>query len=568
MRVERTASWWNIAAVVLLVLIVALGVGIRLKEPLSSPALGAEDPFTHIVFTNEALERGWFGDSWYLGTGLYPPGLHAFAGILATLSGVDLYDFARFAPIGFAALAIVGIYVLAARLGGPAAGLTAALLTAVMPEHAFRTELFFPTALDVALVPAFLLAVYASFASREPDQRWATCALAAGMGVALAFLHPWLVPLFAAPALAFVALRALRLGLPARETARSLVPPALAATTSVAFAMSSRWDKSDTGFADFFRHLGPLGVLADVSLPAPLLFVALGLVFAAAAAAGIALTALLASARGRTPRALRVGAAAAIAGVLIVLALALARAPPRDVDYRNMLGALACILALAGVVAALVWPSALGDLGLAIAVPLFPLTAIDLFDSPFWPSRTVVYLSIGVTLLAAAAVAALAERATWLARTPRRRAVVAPVAGLACVLLVAGAVAAQPPKTYSWYRLYDDHEFAAFQDLAARLDAEPDARVVVHGWQPALMIKALSDPPQARYAPGFFKDGAERQRVLDEEWSPKYVLVDKYLIEKQEEGKADLSFLSSGSYRLVDEASGGSYRLYAWEGSS
>lgn len=560
----------GLLALAALAVIVAVGVHLRLQDPLSTRIIGAEDPYSHVVFTKESLEKGAFGDSFHLGTTMYPPGLHALLGPLVTLSGIDFHEFARFVPVVLGALAIVGVYVLAARLAGHAAGLAAALVTAVMPEHVFRTNLLFPTALDLALLPAFLLAFILAYEAARDEGRllprkartWAAMAFFAVLAVPLAFTHPWVVPLFLAPAAAFVTLRSLRETLDARAAARGVAVPAALAVGATAFAMAFRWDESDTGFADFFAHLPVLDVLATLDLPGPVLFLALLAALGLCAAGAVLLVGLVARLRGRLPSAARLGLAAALAAALVGAAWWMgARELPPDVSYVAMLGWVAILLALAGVVVAVLRPTPLGDLALSISVLLFPLTAVNVFDSPFWPQRTVAYLCLGVALLAGVFVQALHDGAYTLLSIRRRpHRLLGPAVLAGTVLLLAGTVAAAPASTYEWYRLYDDEHFDAFHHTVGLLAEDPEARVVVHGWQPALLVKALGDPDQVWYSPDFFKSKAERDEVLDGIHGPAYVLVDKYLLKEAAKGKYDLSFLQGK--KPVHASDDGKFRLY------
>lgn len=549
-----------------LIAILALGVNLRLKEPLSSPALGAEDPYTHVVFTKEALERGWFGDSWYLGTQMYPPGLHALTGILAPLSGLHIYDFARFAPVAFGALAILGTFLLASRLGGPSAGLAAALITAVMPEHIFRTNLFFPTALDLALVPAFLLLYWHAATSES----WRGPSLAfLALSIALAFTHPWLVPLFVVPALVAVSLTLARSGQPAATIARRLVVPGALAAIAAAFAMTSRWTDSGTAFSDFFAKLGPLSLLSRLSLPAPVLFVVLLVILSGAIAVGIALACALAAARNHSPRKLRIAAAIVIGIVLLLGVRILSRQPPPpDVNFGQMMGSVAIVLAVIGIMVALLMPTPLGDMGLAIGVLLYPLSAINVFQSPFWSSRTVAYLCVGAALLAGATIAAGVRLALGAIKNAQWRTTAAPVAVLASILLVGGAVATHPANLYPWYHLYNAEDFGAYQRTADAVGSDPNARIVTSTWQPALMVKTFMLPSQARYSTEFFRDANVRATILAEHpGAPKYVIVDKYVTKDVQRRGGDFGFLNDGTWKLVYSTPSGSYKLYQWSGS-
>ena len=583
----------GLLALVLLAGIVAYGVHFRLKDPLSDPVMGAEDPYSHVVFTKESLEKGEFGDSYHLGTTMYPPGLHAFLGVLVSLSGVDFYQFARFVPIAFGAMAIVGIHVLAARLAGRwreerdglgnvtarafepnhAAGLAAALVTAVMPEHVFRTNLLFPTALDLAILPAFLLAfILAWEGAREGGKAWPTTAqgwcavlLFAILVPPLAFTHPWVVPLFLIPTAAWCALLTFRQAPDRRSALEALATPAALVVLSTAFAMAFRWDESDTGFADFFSHLPALSWMASLDLPGVVLFAFLAALLGALAVPALLAVGALTPVRARLARPARLGVAALAAAALLALIPLLTRDLPFEVSYVDMLGRAAILLGLAGVVAALLRPSPLGDLALALSVFLFPLTALNIFDSPYWPQRTVAYLCFGVALLAGHLVGALHDLALARAASdrPARRRALAPAALVASLLLVATPVLAMPAPTYPWYRLYTEDQMDGFRDTVALLEKDDRARVVTHGWQPALMVKTFGDPNDVWYSPEFFKSAGERRKVLDGVEGPAYVVVDKYLLKAAEKGEYDLSFLKGRTPILKSDD--GKFQLYRME---
>lgn len=547
----------HVLVVALLTGTLVLGATLRLEDPLSTRALAAEDPYTHVVFTKEWIEKGAFGDSFHLGTGMYPPGMHAFVGAFAPLAGVSLYEFARIAPAFFGALAILGMFVLGQRLSGNPAGLAAAFVTAILPEHIFRTELLFPTAVDLAVLPIWLLGYHLAITTHRKEG----AILFLGAGVPLAIMHPWLVPLFAVPLALYASLRALRRELPSRElplAATLLVPP-------TAFAMAFRWDESDTGFADFFAALGPLGILQELHVPRPLLFLVLLILLGAVAALGaflLRLTLVI-----RPPRPFRLAIGAVVASALLASIPWVARDLPREVDYSEMIGPLAILLALAGFALAFMRPSALGDLGAAIAIPLFPLTAIDVFDSPFWPQRTVAYLCVGVALLAASSFGHLHALPLRLARVERSRVLVGATALVVLSGALVGTAAATYDDVYPWYRLYNEDHFARFEEVARVLEKDPSSKVFVYGWQPALIVKTLTDPAHVWYAPSFFADSGERTERLDKVEGPAYVLVDKHTLSAENDGKASLDFLDDGSrYRLVTESEDGRLRLYEVRG--
>lgn len=576
MRPERAPPFPIVLAGAILLGIVLVGVALRVQDPLSGP-LAAEDPYTHVVFTKEILEKGHFGDSFYLGTAMYPPGIHAFSGAFSPLAGVRLYDLAVWAPVALGAVAIVGTYCLANRLGGPVAGLAGALLVAVMPEHVFRTNLFAPTAFDLALLPAWMMLFVLAVTPRSgepaaprPDAsspRFIAAVSFVGLAVPIAFLHPWAIPLFAAPLAIFAALRELRTGGAPREVGSRLATAAILVVVVSAFAMASRWDRTDTGFAGFLDRMVVLSPVAALELAPVMLFAVLACVLGVLAAAFVVAGSYGASWGARVPLAVRRGVAVALAFVLVAAVVLLSRDLPLHVEYFSQFHTATVLLGMAGLVAALVAPTRLGDLGLALTLVLFPLTAINVFDSAFWPERTVIYLAMGVTLLAANLVAWAFSHAVRVVTQKRSTRLAIPVAILASVLLVGGAVAAKPAPTYPWYRLYSGDHFAGFERATQAIATLPDAQIVVYSWEPALVVKTLAAPSQARFSPGFFT-GEERDAIVGEDAQhPRFVLVEKVALKKEREGKLSLSFLEDeGRYSLVYRSADGGFRLYEVKG--
>ena len=531
---------------VLLASVVVFGTVLRLQDPLSTRALAAEDPWSHVVFTKEWAGQGYFADSFQMGTEMYPPGMHAWLAAFVPFTGIDLHEFARIAPAFFGALAVLGMFVLGQRLGGPVAGLAAAFATAVMPEHIFRTELLFPTAFDLALLPLWMLGFHMAI----HGQRAAGIGLFALGVVPLAVMHPWVVPLFAVPLAFYAALRAFRGAIPRSElwTGAGLLVP------SIAFAMAFRWDESDTGFADFLAHVPGFGWAATAQIPGPLLFMGLLVGLGTIAAAIV----WLAQVAPTLPR----FAGIAFGVSLLALVPLLTRNLPPDVNYLDMIGPVTIGLALAGFALAVVRPSALGDLAIVISLWLFPLTAVNLFDSPFWPQRTVAYLCVGVALLAGAALAQVPALAARLARTDGARARMGTVALVAVGLALAGSAVASPPDTYTWYRLYNDQDFEGFEHVGAILDKDPASRIFVYTWQPALLVKAVTEPEHVWYGSKSFQDGAARSTNIDNVDGRVYFLVDKHTTRAAEQGKANLGFLEGSKYHLVYESPGGGVKLY------
>jgi hypothetical protein len=169
--------------------ILALALALRLREPLSSPVMGAEDPYRHMERTWDLAQGLGFGD--------YPVGFTALLLPLTALGPTGFYAAAKFLPPLWGVLFALGTYCLARRGLGRAASLAAALLVAVMPETIRRSDLLFPTALDLALLPWGLLLLLVALDGGPKASRAGVAA--AALGVVLLAVHPWTVALLAPP---------------------------------------------------------------------------------------------------------------------------------------------------------------------------------------------------------------------------------------------------------------------------------------------------------------------------------------------------------------------------------
>lgn len=191
---RRSVPWASLVLVAILVLALAL----RLREPLSSPIVGAEDPYLHMSKTWDLVQ----GKGWHHG---YPPGFQVLLAPFALLGPQAFYLAARFLPPLLGVAESLGLYLLARSRLGEGGALAAALLGAVMPENVFRTDLLFPTALDLAALPfLLLLALRASEGSRR------ALVGAVATVAALLVIHPWVVALVVPTLALFLAVLALQ----------------------------------------------------------------------------------------------------------------------------------------------------------------------------------------------------------------------------------------------------------------------------------------------------------------------------------------------------------------------
>lgn len=167
---------------VILGVLVVVGLVLRLRDPLSTAVIGAEDPYLHMERTWDLLQGHGVDD--------YPIGFMILLAPFAVAGEQVFYYVVRFLPAFFGAAAVVTTFFLCRPFLRPAGALTAATLVAVMPEHIMRTTLMFPTALDLVLLPVLALAVL-----RIPDGVAWSYWTAGTIAVVLLLVHPWAVGL-------------------------------------------------------------------------------------------------------------------------------------------------------------------------------------------------------------------------------------------------------------------------------------------------------------------------------------------------------------------------------------
>ena len=269
-----TASLLVPAALALLALVV------RLREPLSSPVIGAEDPYLHMRHAWDLVQGRGFD-------GTYPPGFAILLAPFALLGPDAFYAVARFLPPLLGVVGVVGVWVLARERWSAPAAAGAAGVAALMPENVFRTNLLFPTALDLALLPFVFLLALRAWEGRRRAVAWLAALLAA-----LLVIHPWVVALLL-PTLGLYALAtALRQPGRSARVAASVAGGGAALAGALMF-LPGTWNPAPA----FFDHAGPrlVELVTDpsslfplprhVDLPAMLTWPALLLASAGAAVA-------------------------------------------------------------------------------------------------------------------------------------------------------------------------------------------------------------------------------------------------------------------------------------------
>lgn len=492
-----------------LVAVFLLALRFRLEDALSSPIVGAEDPYTHMVIVKELAENGYFSGSRHLDYPLYPPGLHTLVFMVWSVSGVELFDIVRFLPplIGAA-----GVLALAAFLNdeaGPVAAAVGGALAATMSEHVLRTNLLFPTTLDLLLIPAFLFGI-----ARLTRGQSAAAVVVLATGTALMVTHPWATLLFAPITIAAVVAG---LVLPSREAPR-IAHRAAAALIAAVIGVVSFWWWRDAEFISISSLTGgadhaPSAIADAVGVPPAAL--AGAAVVGIAGVVGLGVASWRARRMPRRMRAIRVGASVALTVAALAVVPRLTENPPLYVDYDAMIGAPAIILALVGVAFAPLRPSFAAYAGLAICAVTFPASALDVYGHPIWPHRAVAFLTIGVALLAGVAASGIADGLGNVSQRsgysrPRVRAAIGGVIAVAVVL----SAAPVGHGAYTWYRYYDDEQWVVMDEALARMESDPQAVMLVSSWQPNLFLRAMGDADRVVWVPYVYEQPADRDALL------------------------------------------------------
>ncbi|HUR25612.1 MAG TPA: hypothetical protein VM327_06330 [Candidatus Thermoplasmatota archaeon] len=541
---------------------VLYGLSVRLEDPLSSPVVPAEDPYTHMALVREHLRDGKLDPLNADGT-VYPPGMHALMAAILVYTGEDVYEVTRIGPAFFGALGLAGIAILLARFESLGAALAGVLALAIMPETIFRTTMMSPTAVDLALLPFFAFAILMTLQGRLA---WA--GPAAAIGAFLLFSHPWLFGILGVAGLSLVLLITV-LPWPARFgpliTPWGLVAVVAIVGSGVALSLTGCWGGCGPGFRDVMEGAGSL--LANLSIAVLLLSLT---PLAIKALRPKAFNGLLPPQRAQTP----FGARLLVSQALLIAVVALVWAAnsegfPDQVDLPIMFGWPLLILGGLGLVVLPFRPTPGGHLGASLALATFPFVIFDPFHSPFWSHRTAVYFGIGLAILVAVAIASIIQGGLALARrlptgpvgpaVPGMPASPAPAAGrvapfvalsgIFLLICLAGGVYAATPDQYTggWYRLYTECEFEGLSEVADVAEANPALLVITGTWQSKLVISGLADDAgRMWFKPDFFTDANERAKVVEmqqQKGQPILVVVDG-LLPPPEHPDIDASFLN------------------------
>lgn len=447
----------------LLAAVAVLALVLRLRDPLSTDIIGAEDPYRHMERTWDLIQGKGIGE--------YPPGLAILMAPFALMGPDVFYGAARFMPVVFGLCMVVATYALARAYLHPAGALAAALGVAIIPELVRRTDLLFPTAIDLMLVPVlFLLVLKASEGSRR------ALVWAGGVSAGLLITHPWVFVLVLPPIALFW------LGDQAR----------------------AQWKRENHGQVARVAMAAGIVPVAGIVL----WMLDFGEIGARMGTAGARMAAIAAEPSSITPL-------------------------PLFVDFGSMIGMPLLGLAALGAVAVLVRPTRLGVLTLLYTVLLLPLILVDWFGLWYVPHRTVAYFAIGVAMLIGLGVSEVARRIAGVqasnagiasnAPAPKPKGQVGITLGaLALVAFLAAPAAAADT---SWYRIYEGDEFEAWDGIAAQ-----DPGLVMAGsWQGRMGYRATTGE-DAIYSPDFFDSEQSRDYYI-QQYPGIVVLVDKYTME-------------------------------------
>lgn len=524
-----------------------LGLLVRLEEPLSNPVIPAEDPYTHMIRLKAHLAAGGFETLGPYGEQMYPPGMHALLAVVWTYAGGDLYPIFRFAPVLLGVVAVLGTGLLLWKHAGRVGAIVGAFGVALAPELVFRTTMMAPTALDVALLPVLFYALLEVLAGRLS---WTP--IAAGMVLFLVFTHPWLLAPLALAGLGFLLLAVL-LPWPTsrspRLSTRGLALSLAIVGGGLGLVLSTCAGLCGPGY----QQVLPVG--DELSLLAPVVLVVSLLPAAFLAIQPQALAVLPEPPFETRSRLSRVAIGVAIAiTVAAVTLLAVRSGMPEFVDLPRMLGWPLLVLAALALVCLPFLASPLAYLAAGTVAVCYPLAVFPPLGSEFISHRIVVYLGLGVAILAGLFAEGVAG---WLRSGlgtetgsiagVQRGTVVGLVAMLAVAGSMGGAVLAQTPEPYEegWYRLYEPCELEALREVADRIGRSPDTLVVAGDWRPSTVLAALADPqPRVWFSESFFVSGSERRGLgmeLEASEGSLYVLEERHLHEEKPD--LDLSFL-------------------------
>jgi hypothetical protein len=129
---------------IILILICAVGLGLRLETQLSVPWLGDQDPYYHLSFIDSIVTQGTLPSRTYWGFYSYPPSFHVvFATLISTVQ-VDRYLLMKIVPEFLGFLCVPAVYALIKRKYSQWAGIASAAFLAICSFHIYRTNIPIP----------------------------------------------------------------------------------------------------------------------------------------------------------------------------------------------------------------------------------------------------------------------------------------------------------------------------------------------------------------------------------------------------------------------------------------
>lgn len=555
-RARQQASWASALGSIAVLAALVLGILLRLEDPLSTSVVPAEDPYAHMDRLKQHIHAGAIQPP-RPGVDLYPPGMHAMLAVAWTFTGAELYDLVRFAPTVLGAIGILGTAVLLEKHAGPLAAFVGALTVAVAPEIVFRTTMMAPTAVDLAVLPVLLFTLVALI---EGDLAWS--ATAAVLGIFLVFAHPWVLGILALTGiLVLVWVVLIPQFVPTHDWGclRGVAAAMAIVGGSLALAVSTCRGTCGPGF----QRVLPLG--SELEMLAPVLLI--GSLLPAAIMAlgrGDAIRKLLPE-RGALHSSLRARLCFVLilaVALIVVTWQALQGGLPPDVDLPRMLGWPMLGLAALGFLALPFVSGSLVHIAAAIVIATYPLVVFNPLDSEFWPHRTVVYLGVGLSILAGVAAASLAKGARRAYRRlrpttdPSSSTLMLAVGPLLLAAALGASIYTQTPGPYDegWYRLYEPCEMDALREEADRLATQTQPRVITGDWRPAIVLRATASPDaQFWFSHSFFVNEDERGGVIAATAAEKrslYVVEDRHTRTATEQ--AEHAFLESEDWLTVE----------------
>lgn len=178
-RIRGFFSSVGVGSVFLLV-VFAVGLGLRLETQLSVQWLGDQDPYYHLSFIDSLVVRGTLPPKTFWGFYSYPPSFHVVLATLISTIQVDRYLLMKVVPEFLGFLCVPAVYALIKRKYSEWAGIASAAFLAICSFHIYRTNIPIPEPIALLGMIMFFLAV--------TTQRGTKRCLLAGIFASMVFL--------------------------------------------------------------------------------------------------------------------------------------------------------------------------------------------------------------------------------------------------------------------------------------------------------------------------------------------------------------------------------------------